>query len=210
MVKKKRVLFLIFASVFCLLISGCGDRENSKETAEQKPVTLKEWTFDLLFGTQVLRNEETGSELLIPGEWSIENNQYGFSGSSVDGNVIVLMERQEVPQEAHSDLRGTYTLDEYSDIERGLFLTSFKAGFIRSSGGIIEGKSGFLTLDSGHKAAYLIAHSPSPNEPSIFFVTVIYKENMIMALGMGKTRDEFEKSKGKLEKILKTLKMEEK
>lgn len=209
MVKKKWLIVSILIGILCLLIAGCSGKGSSGEKAEQEPVTLQNWTFDFLFGSQVFQNEGTKSELLIPGEWSIENNQYGLSGTSLDGNLIVLMERQTVPPEAHSDLRGTYTLDEYSDMERGFFLTSFKAGFIRSSNGIIEGGSGFLTLDSGHQAAYLIAHSPSPNEPSIYFVTVIYKKDMIIALGMGKTRDEFEKNKNKLERILKTLKIEE-
>lgn len=210
MFKKKVVILFIFAGVFCLLISGCSGKNSSTEITGQEPATLIDWTFDSFFDAQVLKNEKTGSELLIPGEWSIEENKYGLSGTSVDGNLIVLMERQAVPPEAHSDLRGIYTLDEYGDIERGLFLTSFKAGFIRSSNGIIEGGSGFLTLDSGHQAAYLIAHSPSPTEPSIYFVTIIYEKDMIVAFGMGKTRAEFEKNKGKLEKILKTLKIEEK
>lgn len=210
MLKKKLMILVIFVSAFCILISGCSSKDSSNEITEQEPLTLRDWTFDFLFGAQVLKNEKTGSELLIPGEWSIEENAYGLSGTSFDGNLIVLMERQEVPPEAHSDLRGIYTLDEYGDIERGLFLTSFKAGFIRSSNGIIEGGSGFLTLDSGHQAAYLIAHSPSPNDPSIYFVTLIYEKDMIMALGMGKTRDEFETNKARLEKMLKTLKNEEK
>lgn len=210
MFKKKLIILFVFAGIFCLLISGCSSKDSSTEIAEQESMTLREWSFDFLFGSQVFLNEGTGSELLIPGEWSIESNEYGLSGTSFDGNLIVVMERQAVPPEAHSDLRDTYTLDEYGDMERGFFLNSFRAGFIRSSNGIIEGGSGFLTLDSGHQAAYLIAHSPSPNEPSIYFVTIIYEKDMVMALGMGKTRDEFEKNKGKLEKILKTLKIEEK
>lgn len=206
MFNKKWLIGSIFIGILCFLISGCSDKESSNTMAEEEKVTVQDWKLD----AQIFHNDITESELLIPKEWLIENKKGVLSGTSSDGNLIVLMERQEVPEEAHSDLRGIYTLDEYGDIERGLFLTSFKAGFIRSSNGIIDGGSGFLTLDNGHRAAFLIAHSPSPNEPSIYFVTVIYEKDMIIALGMGKTRDEFEKKKDQLEKILETLKIEEK
>ena len=113
-----------------------------------------------------------------------------------------------VPVEAQGDLKGEYTLDEYSDIERANFLTNFKAGFIRTTQGVTTADSGFFKTNSGHTVCYLVAHSIVPQQPSVYALVLIKKDQMMTILGMGKTKDAFDKNQKEIEKILKTWKVD--
>lgn len=158
--------------------------------------------------TQVFLDEATKSQLEVPKDWKLEENDGQKIAKSPDDSAVIAIMGAPVPPEVREDLKGAYTLDSYNDVERATFLTNFKAGFIRSTQGVNEAESGFLKTDKGHTFCYIVVHSQVEAEPSMYMTVLIQNDRMISVVGLGKTRADFDKNKKQIEKILKTLKVD--
>ena len=158
--------------------------------------------------SQVFRDDAAMSTVVIPKNWKIQDIKGQRFAKSPDENSFILMIAAPVPPKAQGDLRGDYTLDNYSDVERATFLTNFKAGFIQRAPDMIIADSGFLKAADGHTVCYLTANSKSPEQASVYALVLIKKDQMATILGMGKNKSTFDKNKKEIEKILKTWKVD--
>jgi len=158
--------------------------------------------------TQIFRDEMTKTEVTLPADWTIGEKNGKAMATSSDEKIGVFMTRDEIPVAALGDLRGKYTLDEYEDIERANFLEAFKQSFFLSLPEAQEGESGFIKLDNGRAACYVVAHTPSV---TAYVVTFIVDQEGITAIAVVQTSSSeyFGKNQKGLEKILKSLKADE-
>jgi hypothetical protein len=155
---------------------------------------------------QVFRDEMTKTEVTLPADWTIGKENGRTMAFSSDEKTAVFMIREKIPAVALGDLRGKYTLDEYEDIEKANFLGAFKQSFLLSLPGAQEGENGFIKLDNGRTACYVVAHAPNV---TAYVVIFIIDQEMIGAIIRTSSSEDFGKKQKDLEKILKSLKADE-